>query len=184
MVATGLLLRNLGVVVIILISAFLVLQSPLFHSEVRPRELHSSKLSSVELDSVLDVRTQDDFVSLAARSSHEDSPVKNYTSGHRHDKRVLVMSYDFAVCKGTVLWNDIQAAFNGQRPPGQQFGRDDFDSSWTLAPDSGQLPTGGHWENPFKSFTTAGAVPGGPSISGRAANQDKSFKNVAGRQVA
>ncbi|KAL8819075.1 MAG: hypothetical protein Q9223_002411 [Gallowayella weberi] len=112
------------------------------------------------------------------------TPIKNHTSGHRRDKPVLVMSYDYAVCKGRVLWSNIQAAFNGQRPPGRQFGQADFDSSWTLVPEPSPLPNGGHWENPFKSFSAAAAAPVGPSVRGLAANQDKTFKNVAGRPVA
>ncbi|KAL8852113.1 MAG: hypothetical protein Q9221_003043 [Calogaya cf. arnoldii] len=92
------------------------------------------------------------------------------------------MSYGYAVCKGRLVWAQVQIAFNGQRPPGAQYGKAEFEEAWALNPEPNQeLPTGGHWDNVFRDL--ANRVPDRQNILRRVAVQSKPFKNNAGRQV-
>lgn len=142
-----------------------------------------SSLSLDDLESAFNINTADDFGSITAQFGPRSYPINSTPSGHRLVKRVEVLSYACAVCKGRLLWANIQSAFNGQRPPGSQFGQVEFDEAWALNPEPNQgLPADGHWDDAFRGFAF-NQVPGQQFIFLRVAVQSKAFKNIAGRQV-
>ncbi|KAL8670948.1 MAG: hypothetical protein Q9168_004531 [Polycauliona sp. 1 TL-2023] len=112
---------------------------------------------------------------------------KNVSVSSHHIRRappVGGFTYDYAVCKGGLLWTKIQAAFNGETPAGPKFERQDFSSAWSLSPgkDQGQLKT--RWEAAFKSFANANnQFPIGDQVSSLKALQDKTFLSSAGYPV-
>ncbi|KAL8759753.1 MAG: hypothetical protein Q9199_000559 [Rusavskia elegans] len=172
-----------------LLSRHLSFLQPLFlQISQTPLKDQSSKylgsgLSLDELETAFNINTADDFGGITAHFGPRSHPINSTSSGHRLVKRVEVLSYAYAVCKGRLLWADIQSAFNGQRPPGSQFGQIEFDEAWALNPEPNQgLPAGGHWDDAFRSFAY-NQVPGPQFILRRVAVQSKTFKNIAGRQV-
>ncbi|KAL8986969.1 MAG: hypothetical protein Q9169_008741, partial [Polycauliona sp. 2 TL-2023] len=193
MTADPLSYRIMGAVVAFLISVFLLAHHISF---CHPSFLQTSSTSFTEesfgyprsppalnkLDSVSNTNIRDVAESIVVQNDPRNYPVNSSTE-HRLAKRVDVLSYPYAVCKGRLLWNQIQNAFNGQRPPGPQFGRAEFDEAWSLNPEPNQgLPAGGHWDNAFKSFSD-NVLPDPEFIFRRVAVQSKPFKNLAGRQV-
>ncbi|KAL8735788.1 MAG: hypothetical protein Q9166_000652 [cf. Caloplaca sp. 2 TL-2023] len=144
----------------------------------------SNRLSLSELENTFNVGSNDDVRDIAVRIGGHDNTV--YNTSLSLLKREKVLNYAYAVCKGAVLWADVQRAFNGQHPPGQQFSHKDFKDSWTLSSWAGQLPNGGRWEDAFRSFAPAYApnsIPPANSIKYLLSAQDKMFRNTAGRKV-
>ncbi|KAL8673683.1 MAG: hypothetical protein Q9168_001898 [Polycauliona sp. 1 TL-2023] len=121
-----------------------------------------------ELETKSNTNTDDILNPITAQVALTEHHV-NSSSGHGHAKRVDVMSYPYAVCKGRLMWTQIQNAFNGQRPPGAQFGQADFDDAWAL--------------NPEPESFSFNQLPDPQLIFRRVAVQSKAFKNLAGRQV-
>ncbi|KAL8889341.1 MAG: hypothetical protein Q9215_003370 [Flavoplaca cf. flavocitrina] len=107
----------------------------------------------------------------------------NFTTEHRHVKRAI--NYHEAVCKGGELWNMIQEAFEGRRPPGPNFGPNELSNGWTESPISGGLgglPPG--WDPAFATFSgVGGRAPAESQIKNLLTSQDKPFRNAQGTQV-
>ncbi|KAL8769218.1 MAG: hypothetical protein Q9209_004719 [Squamulea sp. 1 TL-2023] len=105
----------------------------------------------------------------------------NFTSSPNLVARAI--NYLLAICKGGQFWDDIQKAFNGQRPAGQNFGPNDFNNGWTgtqVQGGLGGLPPG--WDPAFASFAN-GRVPNAAEVLNYQAAQNKGFRNSRGNPV-
>lgn len=190
--------RTVGAVIAILISISLLsrhvsfLRPSLLQSSPTLLKDHSSErlgsgLSLGHLESAFNIKTDDDVESISAALHPRTSPVIS-TSAHRRVKRVGTLSYADAVCKGRLLWANVQSAFNGQRAPGREFGQAEFDEAWSLMPTEGRpSPVGQHWEAAFRDFV-ANPPPGldvaDPERRFRKfPTQSKRFFNNAGQPV-
>ncbi|KAL8711188.1 MAG: hypothetical protein Q9220_004333 [cf. Caloplaca sp. 1 TL-2023] len=91
-----------------------------------------------------------------------------------------VLTFNTAVCKGNLLWQQVQRAFDGQVPAGRDFGSKDFSNGWTLQTLAGSLPPG--WDDAFKSIGN-GRPPNSNDIYNFNVVQDKDFLNSRGRMV-
>lgn len=155
--------RTVGAVIAILISISLLsrhvsfLRPSLLQISPTPLKDQSSErlgsgLSLGHLVSAFNIKTDDDIESINANSHPWSSPI-NSTSTHRRVKRVETLSYADAVCKGRLIWANVQSAFNGQRAPGRDFGQAEFDEAWSLMPTEGRpSPVGQHWDAAFRDF--------------------------------
>ncbi|KAL8988498.1 MAG: hypothetical protein Q9169_008544, partial [Polycauliona sp. 2 TL-2023] len=92
------------------------------------------------------------------------------------------LTFDYAVCKGGLLWNKIQEAFDGRVPAGPRFGREDFTNGWSLGIGNDQGRLKDRWTNALIGFAN-GRAPSGDEVSSLRASQDKSFLSSAGNLV-
>ncbi|KAL8996283.1 MAG: hypothetical protein Q9169_004169 [Polycauliona sp. 2 TL-2023] len=105
----------------------------------------------------------------------------NFTSRSIKKRVDVVISYDYAVCKGKLLWNAIQDANNGQRPPTQQFTHSDYKEAWSLDPGLGLRDR--WWDDFFRSVN--GRVPVGNEYKFMESTQNKQpFRNSFGQQIS
>ncbi|KAL8853715.1 MAG: hypothetical protein Q9221_001526 [Calogaya cf. arnoldii] len=142
----------------------------------------SGRLKPFDPQSLQDVEYAFSFTSESSDAVVHD-PSLSLTSQHHLVKRAL--NYNEAVCKGRELWDAIQAAFNGQRPAGPNFGPNELRNGWTESPITGGLgglPPG--WDTAFATFQDAGGrAPTEAQIKSLRTTQDKPFRNAQGSQV-
>lgn len=190
--------RTVGAVIVILISFSLLshhvsfLRPSLLQISPTPLkdqlpERPGSGLSLGHLVPAFNIKTDDDIESINANFHPRSTPV-NSTSAHRQVKRVESLSYADAVCKGRLLWANVQNAFNGQRAPGRDFGQAEFDEAWSIMPTEGRpSPVGQHWDAALRDFVRNPPlgidVVGPESRSRKFPTQSKRFFNDAGRPV-
>lgn len=145
---------------------------------------HTSSSLTSRSEAAFDQSLNSHAKRIALPFGHHDVAT-NFTSLPRSVQRATKLNYQYAACKGEKLWKQIQDAFDGQHPPGRQFGSNDFANGWTLTPVTGGLgglPAG--WDNAFRTFAGANnQVPNPNAISNLNLFQDQAFLNSQGNLV-
>ncbi|KAL9629697.1 MAG: hypothetical protein Q9204_005129 [Flavoplaca sp. TL-2023a] len=173
--------RPLSAVLILLSSIILLSLRPIGNKTLHRHEAASGSQPFQDVDLALNI-TSEGTRTVALLFGQHDQPLK-FTTEHRHVKRAI--NYQEAVCKGGELWDMIQEAFEGRRPPGPNFGPNELSNGWTESPMSGGLgglPPG--WDPAFAAFSGGGGrAPSESQIKNLLTSQDKPFRNAQGTQV-
>ena len=173
--------RPLSVVLVLLSSIILLSLRPIGNNTLHRREAASGSRPFQDVDLALNI-TSEGTRAVALLFGQPDQAL-NFTTEHRHVKRAI--NYQEAVCKGGELWNMIQEAFEGRRPPGPNFGSSELSNGWTESSMSGGLgglPPG--WDPAFTTFSGGGGrAPAESQIQNLLTSQDKPFRNAQGTQV-